>query len=227
MKKLVIVLATLALAASAQAAIINEIRTDQTGTDVDEYFELAGDPGESLAGLTYVVLGDGTGACGVVESVVNLSAYSIQADGYFAACRSATPVFTGYDALGVTAIVFENSDNVTHLLVSGFTGALAQDLDTNDDGTLDVTPWTAILDGVGLDKGTIPNCAGEEYLYYPVTVGPDGTFVPGHVLRCGDGWYIGPFDPATPGYDSPGQVNGACEVSNEESSWGSLKAQYR
>ncbi len=32
--------------------VINEVRVDQTGTDNDEYFELAGAPGASLAGLT-------------------------------------------------------------------------------------------------------------------------------------------------------------------------------
>ena len=38
--------------------IINEIRIDQPGSDVDEYFELAGAPGTSLDGLTYIVIGD-------------------------------------------------------------------------------------------------------------------------------------------------------------------------
>ncbi|HEC20550.1 MAG TPA: hypothetical protein ENI97_14630, partial [Gammaproteobacteria bacterium] len=47
----------LGLAASAQAILINEIRIDQPGPDRDEYFELAGIAGESLDGLSYLVLG--------------------------------------------------------------------------------------------------------------------------------------------------------------------------
>ncbi|MDZ4755550.1 MAG: hypothetical protein SGJ11_13770 [Phycisphaerae bacterium] len=41
---------------------------------------------------------------------------------------------------------FDHADNVTHLLVSGFTGANGQDLDTDDDVVLDLTPWTAVID---------------------------------------------------------------------------------
>lgn len=221
--------ATVLTAGVATAVLINEIRIDQPGTDVDEYFELMGTPLESLAGLTYLVIGDGTGACGVIENVIDLSPYSIQADGYFAACKSATPALTGYDVVGLTTMNFENSDNVTHVLVSGFSGTNGQDLDTNDDGVLDVTPWTAWIDGIGLDKGTVPNCAGEEYLYGGVYVGPDGTFVPGHVFRCDNGWdvwNIGPFDIAV-GYDTPGRINGICAVGNETDTWGGLKSLYR
>jgi hypothetical protein len=45
------------------------------------------------------------------------------------------------------------NDGFTLLLVTGFTGAVANDLDTNDDGIFDVTPWTAIQDSVGWRSG--------------------------------------------------------------------------
>ncbi len=159
-----------AFATGAWAQIqITEVRTDMTSTDTDEYFELSGTPGDSLNAYTYIVIGDGTGACGVVECVVPLTGYAIQADGFFAAAKFyATHVLTGYDAdIVSTAYAFENTDNVTHLLVSGWTGTIAQDLDTNDDGTLDVTPWTAIIDGVALVNAAVVTCAGVEYSYYP------------------------------------------------------------
>ena len=38
--------------------VINEVRIDQSGSDADEYFELAGPAGQSLTGLSYIVLGD-------------------------------------------------------------------------------------------------------------------------------------------------------------------------
>ena len=60
---------------------INEIRIDQSGTDYDEYVELSGTAGTSLAGLTYLVLGDGTGGSGVIEAVVDLTGATIPSSG--------------------------------------------------------------------------------------------------------------------------------------------------
>ncbi|MEO1574838.1 MAG: endonuclease/exonuclease/phosphatase family protein, partial [Pseudomonadota bacterium] len=107
----------------------------------------------------------------------------------------------------VTSINFENSDNVTHLLVSGFSGTVGQDLDTNDDGVLDITPWAAELDRIALIEEDNPP-SSTEFHYGPPTVGPDGFFVPGFVKRCPDGgdWEFGAFDPAG-STDTPGAPN--------------------
>lgn len=207
------ILAAVAAGMSAAAVAdvsINELRIDQPGTDNDEYFELRGTPGESLAGLTYIVLGDGAGASGVIEAIVDLSTGSIPADGYFLAAESTftlAPLQIDLN-LGATGLNFENGDNVTHLLVRGFSGALNADLDTNDDGVLDVTPWSAILDGLALVTATVPP-AGGEWPYSSTIVGPDGGFVPGHVYRYPNGsgpWNIGQFDPLG-GADTPGVAN--------------------
>ncbi len=103
---------------------------------------------------------------------------------------------------------FENSDNVTHLLVQGFTAANGDDLDPNDDGVLDSTPWTQMLDCVAL----IETVGTGDLTYCPLAeVGPNGSFVPAQIYRCPDGsgaWYIGKFDPADPNaVDSPGVAN--------------------
>ena len=193
---------------------INEIRTDMTSTDTDEYFELKGTPSTDLSPYTYIVIGDGSSTyCGTVECVVPLTGYSIQADGLFAAAKCyAAHVLTGYDAdINSTAYAFENSDNVTHLLVSGWTGTIAMDLDTNDDGVLDVTPWTAIIDDVAMTTGAAVACStGSEYTYSATVLGPDGAYVPGHIYRCSDtnAWVMGQF---TLGIDdSPGAANFTC-----------------
>ncbi len=191
---------------------VTEVRTDMTSTDTDEYFEISGTPGASLDGYTYIIIGDGTTSCGTVENVTSLTGYSIQADGFFCAAKTyAGHVLTGYDA-EFSTMNFENSDNVTHLLVAGWTGTNGMDLDTNDDGTLDATPWTSIVDGVALVTPAVINCAGGvEYTYYPsATVGPDGAYVPGHVYRCSDtgAWVIGQF--AINIDDSPGTTNPTC-----------------
>ena len=236
-RRLLLHLATCIWAGTASAQVaINEIRTDNSGVETDEFFELAGPPGTSLAGLTYVVLGDGissgsSGGCsGVIECVVSLGAFSIMADGVFAARNSAArpPALSGYDAAVV--LKFENSDNVTHLLVSGFTGAEAEDLDTDDDGVLDVTPWTSILDSVGLTKGTAYSCpasgANEEWIYSASTVGPDGAFPPRHVYRCGSGWQLGAFRPVGR-TDTPGPRNSNCPQTVVPTTWSNIKVLLR
>ncbi|RMG94041.1 MAG: ExeM/NucH family extracellular endonuclease [Chloroflexi bacterium] len=186
------------------AVSISEIRIDQPGTDNDEYFELTGDPGTSLDGLTYLVIGDGTGGSGVIEAVVDLTGNTIPASGFFVAAES---TFTLGTADLVTNLNFENSDNVTHLLVTGFSGADGDDLDIDDDGTLDTTPWTDIIDLIALIEEENPP-TGTEFHYGPPSVGPDGSFVPGHAFLCDSGWQIGEFDPAA-GDDTPGAAN-AC-----------------
>lgn len=185
-----------ALAGSAPQ--ISEIRIDQPGADNDEYFELAGDPGSDLSAYTYLVIGDGA-SNGVIEEVTDLTGRSVAADGLFLAAEG---TFTLGTADFTTTLNFENGDHVTHLLVSGFSGSDGQDLDTDDDGVLDVTPWSAIADCIALTDG-----AAGDPVYCATLVGPDGSFLPGHVFRCPAGWQIGAFDPSG-GQDTPGSANG-------------------
>ena len=183
-------------------AALSEIRIDQPSTDNDEYFELAGEPGAALDGLTYLVIGDGTGGSGVIEAVVDLAGQVIPESGYFVAAEG---TFTLGTANFTTNLNFENGDNVTHLLVRDFSGANGNDLDTNDDGTLDATPWSEVVECVALFVSSGP---GTELTYCDTVVGPDGSFVPGHVFKCEDGWRIGDFKG---GEDTPGAAN-LCEV---------------
>jgi uncharacterized repeat protein (TIGR01451 family) len=194
----------LPVARADDGVIINEIRIDQPSDDDDEYFELAGTAGTSLDGLTYLVIGDGTGGSGTIEAVVELTGTTIPVDGYFLAVEDTFSTTLGTADL-TTTLNFENSDNVTHLLVQGFTGSNGDDLDTDDDGVLDVTPWTQILDRIALIEEENPP-SGTEYHYGPPTVGPDGSYVPGHVYRCSAGWAIGQFDPMDKA-DTPGIAN--------------------
>ncbi|MFV2066788.1 MAG: PEP-CTERM sorting domain-containing protein [Pirellulales bacterium] len=186
-------LALFGMAQAGDAVTINEIRIEQPSTDRSEYFELHGTSGESLDGLSYVVIGDGASAAGsgVIDAVIDLTDAAIPGDGFFLATEAsfengAGDTFDGIAADLVTSLNFENSDNVTHLLVNGFTGRKGDDLDTNDDGVLDVTPWSSVVDGVALIEEPNPP-TGTEYEYgtalgLPV-IGPDGTSVPRHVFR--------------------------------------------
>ncbi len=223
--------------------IINEVRVDQPGSDNDEYFELRGDPGASLDGLAFLTIGDdsgdGTGnpasRSGLVESVVYLTGSVIPDDGHFLAVEgnnwsedlaplasvdlvlTSTPFPPGPDELN-----FENSDNVSHLLVAGFTGAINDLLDTDRDGFLDITPWAAVMDGISMIEN--PNGPGhtpptgnnwDEWDYgFGGGIGPDGNFVPGYIYRCDpDGtWTIGGFNEQF-AEDTPGTINELCPLS--------------
>ena len=103
-------------------------------------------------------------------------------------------------------IALENG-TITLLLVKGFTGAFGADLDTDDDGVLDSTPWTAIVDAVAVNDG------GASDLTYGIPVlgvAYDGlAFAPGGASRIPDGldtdtsadWMRNDFDLAgIPGY---------------------------
>ena len=204
-----LVAATL-LAGVAHAQVINEIRADQPGADLEEFFELRGAPGLSLDGLSYVVLGDTStnGDSGVIEAVVDLGGHSIPASGYFVAAEDS---FSLGVADLVTNLAFENADTVSHFLVRDFLGSLGDDLDTDDDGVLDASPWSEVVDSIALVEP--PDVfAGTERAYGVLRAGPEGLFVPGHVYRESDGegglthLAIGRFDPLV-GADTPGAPN--------------------
>ena len=192
--------------ASGGGVSISELRIDQPSSDNDEYVEFLSSPGQDMTGLTYIVIGDGTGGSGVIESVTDLVG-TVGSSGYFVVAESSFSLGT---ADQTATLNFENSDNVTHLLVAGFTGTNGDDLDTDDDGVLDSTPWGTIIDSIALIED--PN--GGDKVYSDNTVGPDGTFVPSHPFVCsGLGWTIGEHDPLA-GDDTPGADN-ACTTSGE------------
>ena len=187
---------------------ISEIRTDQPGIDTDEYLELYS-PGSdtNLNDLSYLVIGDGPAGSGVIETVINLNGLSFASGRHFFLIAEPTFSINSRTADLTIALNFENNDNVTHLLVRDFNGNLGQDLDTNDDGILDTTPWNTVIDGISLVK-TIS--AGDK-IYAPIldlqSLGPDGSFPPTHVYRENniEGFSIGSFTLGE--QDTPGASN--------------------
>ena len=183
---------------------INEIRIDQAGADNDEYVELIGPAGTSLDGYSYIVIGDGTGVLGVLETVIDLTGLVIPDDGLLSIGSSAMTI-------GVPDVIndtfnFENSNTVTHLLVQGLTALLGDDLDVEDDGVLDGTYWASEADSVGLqdaDSDGTPN----GLLYTDTVVGPNGIYPPAHIFRCPDAgdWMMGSYDSLA--MDTPGNPN--------------------
>jgi hypothetical protein len=155
--------------------------------------------------------GDGSGA-GVVDSIVAVG--TTNAAGYF---------FAGFHNN-----LYENG-TVTLLLVEGFTGSVGQDLDTDNDGVFDLTPWARLVDAVAVTDG-----GSTDRAYAAVVLGPgfDGvSLTPGGASRLPDrvntgsaaDWTRNDFDGAgLPGFigtpepgealNTPGAANQAAVV---------------
>ncbi len=191
---------------------INEIRVNQNGPDNDEYFEIVGPPGTVLADVQYIVLGDFP--TGEVEAVVDLSGLVIPPSAFLVVAQAS---FSLGVADFVTPLAFENTDTVTHMLVGGFSGSLSDNLDPNNDGVLDVTPWILVFDalsiiepgGEELPYATAPNCVPGATCQ---EIGAPG-FTPNHVYRCPNvsgAWQVGNNSVVVPPIlDTPGAGN-AC-----------------
>ena len=119
----------------AESVVINEFIIDSANDDLD-FVELFGDPFGELADYTLLeVNGIDLGASlGEILSVTTFA--NLDADGYSAIVPGAQ------DFQDLT---------VTFLLVTGFTGAVGDDIDADDDGTIDTTPWGALIDAVAAD----------------------------------------------------------------------------
>jgi len=190
--------AVVVVAANAVAGVpdprINEVRVGQTGADTNEYIELAGTPG-SLTGLYYIVLGDDGGSDGTVEEVVNYLGQSIQPSGFHLTVDQDWPPPPPATANSQRPLNFLGG-NRTHLLVENFMGQVGDDLDTDDDGILDIIPWSGIIDCVAVvGPGTpivpfvplgIPLSCFPEVLFPPTWIVPPG-FLPVPVNAQGEG----------------------------------------
>jgi endonuclease I len=151
--------AGLALAAFAFAALpakaqkITEVVADHAGSpDTYEYIEIGASPALVVPpGVSDTIL-------------VNLSSYRIvELDGSVSGGGNPGKVLhvfqpgtTNSSGLWSTGYLTSTLERpaFTVLLVSGFSGAVGDDLDAGNDGVLDVTPWSAILDGVAFSDGT-------------------------------------------------------------------------
>ena len=163
MKRGAIALGAILLAAgtSRAAIVVNEHfadppnRPSPTGENGQEFFELLNTSGGavSLDGVWLLqVEGDGNVA-GTIDRAINLSAHSTGSNGLFL-WRDNTETLLPAPAPETVVHVedfnpdFENL-SVTLMVVRGFTGNVGDDLDTNNDGVLDSTPWTSVDDAVG------------------------------------------------------------------------------
>lgn len=185
-----------ALQNSASAQVrINEMLFNPPGSDNGfEFFELLGPANFSLNGLWLIVIeGEGAGA-GVVDQAINLTGFSLGSNGLFLQRDSAT-VLNPAPAPQTTVRISDFTPDIenggqTYLLVSGFTGAVTNDLDTNNDGILDSMPWTSVLDAIAYSTDT-PNPVSTTYAsaFGGITF-PQREFTPDAFYRTSDGFAL-------------------------------------
>lgn len=120
-------------------AVINEFRVSVTGSDAgNNFFEIKTDPGASLAGLTLLEI-DAEGEAGTIKAAYDLSAGVADANGFVLLSDGTVGTEEAGD---ITVPGFDpNGAPATYMLVDSFTGAVGDDLDTNNDSKLDVTPF--------------------------------------------------------------------------------------
>lgn len=179
-------------AQQASAAVkYNEIVYDAPGADGgQEFVELIGTPGESLTGVTLVVIEGDAGAAGgggVVEQAVSLDGQVIGSNGLFL-IRDSSTILSPAPAAGTTILVHDFTPDIenntsNHFLVRNFSSSVGTDLDTTDDGVLDSTPWSEVLDSL-----TMLENSGTEF-NYTGTASPAG-LTPDYVFRATDGQLI-------------------------------------
>ncbi|MDX2177029.1 MAG: hypothetical protein SF028_11230 [Candidatus Sumerlaeia bacterium] len=160
-------LATILAGSASATPRLNEIMNNPPSTDNGfEFVEILSTTGgaEALTNVWFVVIeGDGTApGAGVVDIAIDLSSLSTGANGLLLLRDGTTGLLPAAAAQTTVANLLgagtlENGTQ-TFLLVTGFTGSTGTDYDTDDNGTLDSTPWTAVLDAVGtIEDDANPN----------------------------------------------------------------------
>ncbi|MFL1894503.1 DUF5689 domain-containing protein [Aquimarina sp. 2-A2] len=116
--------------------VLNEFVLNHTGSDTDEFIEILAGPSTDLSMYTVLEIEGDSNAAGTIDEVIPLG----------------TTDALGYFTTDFAANMFENG-TLSLLLVKNFTGNPGDDLDTNDDGVFDSTPWEQIVDAVGVNDG--------------------------------------------------------------------------
>ena len=139
MKKLTTLIFLIGLATTASAGMISEFEPNPDGSDpAMQTIEISGTPG-AMFDLHFLTIEAEGGNTGVIDSLNR---------------------FMGtYDANGLATFDVDDIENpsYTAILADGFDTLVmeGEDLDTDNDGTLDLTPWTSITDSLNVpDSGS-------------------------------------------------------------------------
>lgn len=162
---------------------LNEIlvNPDVVSDNPNEYLELRGTPSESLDGVYLMfVEGDDVASQGSINGstasdLIDLSTFALGTNGLLVIRDpdNPNPVAPGTTLVDIDDLDFENGSFSALLVHVSSTAAAptgSQNLDTNDDGELDLpTGWT-VIDSIGYVDGTEPAARG----YGAITFAEDG-----------------------------------------------------
>lgn len=130
---------------------INEFVLDHVGSDDHEYIEVFGLPDTFYTDYRVLVIDGDQEDAGHIDNVFNV--------GLTAGGGAWTTGFLSDQLEG---------NSTTLLLVKDFTGAAGDDLDTDNDGNLDSTPWSQMTDAIAVTDGD----AGD-FAYASVVLDPN------------------------------------------------------
>jgi hypothetical protein len=161
MKRIYFFLAMLFIAAfSSNSQTIRTVFYNPPGTDDGtEYVEILHTPSTTLTGLTLIEIDGDATTSGNINSAINLNTYTTGSNGLLL-IRDAATVLSPAPSPATSVVVFNFAPDIqngtgTFLIVSGFSGAVGNDLDAGNDGTLDAFPWTSVLNVVSVTDGTV------------------------------------------------------------------------
>ena len=156
--------------------LLNEIYVNNPGGDGNhEFIEIIAAPLTPLVDVWLLEIeGDGPNA-GTVDNGQNLSSLTTGSNGLVLLGQnysSSTPWGAAVDpATTLSDLVGGTIENgtITFMLVQGYTGSNGVDLDADNNGQLDSTPWVSVLDSVGWADG-----GGSDRVYSPVILTQSG-----------------------------------------------------
>lgn len=171
-------------AVTASANLLNEFEPNPAGTDPSvTSFELLGTAGASFDLWITSIESDPGSSLGFVDRAANVTGT--------------------YDSNGLAVVTTPDLENpsFTVILSSTFTGAIGDDLDVADSGTLDTSSLGTIFDAVG-----VSDSAGDDALIYGASLGGtdilyNGQFEPLNVFR--DSSTLEWFQTVTVAFGSP------------------------
>ncbi len=152
--------------------IINEFVYNHDGQDKFEFFEIKGAPNTIYDRVKLLVVeSDAVSQQGKITNIVSFTWPTNEG---------------GYDAVFATEEQSVLDNSVTLLLVYGFTGAAGADLDADNDGIIDVTPWMSLIDSVGVMDDDVTDFVYSNVILEPGYDGIDD--YPGGASRIPDGF---------------------------------------
>ena len=155
MRKFILLFSLLTIYSVSHSQTLRSVLFNPPGTDNGkEFFEITGSANLSLNNLYFIEI-EGDANAGRINTVKNLSAYNLGSNGLLLWRDGGTIIQPGPDA-ATTVVINDFSPDLqngtgTFAIVEGFTGAVGDDIDTDNDGTPNASlPWTSVIHAVSV-----------------------------------------------------------------------------